>query len=180
MQVTDSIYLILENELAHGAKIEIEYEITAYALNGISGLTITDYVGDTGLDYDPEAKLLTEDRTNEEVGWKVNSEGVTTTFSSGDSGGSMPSSISKKIVLSKLISTNDDNVYINTAVCSTASYGVGQSVASTFKREVTSEAVTIIPPTGENYVIIIAIASFVILIIILTTIKIKTRRNHKS
>lgn len=178
VQTTDNIFMILDNELVQGAKLEIEYEITAYALNGVAGLTITDYVADSGLAYDPNSKLLTEDKTNEEIGWKYGDNGtVIATFDS--NGGNMPSNTGKKIVLSKLLSTNDDTVYENTALCGTSSYGVGQTTASTLNRLVQSESVVIIPPTGENHIIEIAIALLgFILIVFLIIKKIKAKKNN--
>lgn len=180
VQETDDIYIIVDNELLNGAKIEVEYEIMAYALNGIAGLTITDYVADTGLAFDPKAKLLTEDKTNEELGWTTCEEGVTTSFSPDENGGNMPSGLSKKIVLSKIISNNDENAYVNTALCSTDSYGVGQNSASTFRRLVQSEYVIIIPPTGKNYIVIGIITALVGLILIIFFIgkKRKAKKLH--
>ena len=80
VQVTDEIHLIVDNELLHGALLEIEYEITTYALNGIVDANITDYVGETGMVYDPDAHLLTENLTNKDIGWKETEEGVTYYF----------------------------------------------------------------------------------------------------
>lgn len=178
VQETDDIYIIVDNELLNGAKIEIEYEIMAYALNGIAGLTITDFVADTGLGFDPKEKLLTEDKTNEELGWTTCEEGVETSFSPDENGGNMPSGLSKKIVLSKIISNNDENAYVNTARCSTASYGVGQSSATIFRRDVQSEYVIIIPPTGKNYIVFGIVTVLVGLILIIFFIS-KKRKAKK-
>ena len=46
VQALDDIYIILDNELTYGAKIEIEYEIEAYALNGLVEANIIDLVSE--------------------------------------------------------------------------------------------------------------------------------------
>ena len=176
VQILDNIYLIIDNELVYGSKIEIEYEITASAMNGLTGASVTDYFGRSGLTYDSNSKLLTEDRTNEEVGWKSTGDGeVTATFSAG---GSLPSDFSKKIVLSKIISNNDETTFVNTALSGTSSYGVGQNSPTGLQRLVESEAVTIIPPTGTNSIIWIIITIFILLLIIILVRKFeKFKRN---
>lgn len=201
VQVTDEIHLIVDNELLHGALLEIEYEITTYALNGIVDANITDYVGETGMVYDPDAHLLTENLTNKDIGWKETEEGVTysATYEEDDSedviieianseenkesndsnvGQNLPTSVGKKIVLSKLISTNDRNIYVNTAVCGSSSYGVGEDSATSYRRTVKSEYVRIIPPTGtvNKPIILITIISVIIICVVVIFLIIKKRK----
>lgn len=183
VQALDDIYIILDNELTYGAKIEIEYEIEAYALNGLVEANITDLVSESGLSFDPNAKLLTEDRTNADYGWEANGDGsVTNTFSSDEEGGNRPPNLGNKIVLSKLISSNDENIFVNTAIVGTSSYGVGQNIPSTFQNIVQSEAVIIIPPTGvtdfvEVIIIIGAIILIIVSIFIIRKVRIKKKNN---
>ena len=183
MQALDDIYIILDNELTYGAKIEIEYEIEAYALNGLVEANITDLVSESGLSFDPNAKLLTEDRTNADYGWEAKEDGsVTNTFLFDEEGGNTPPNLGNKIVLSKLISSNDENIFVNTAIVRTSSYGVGQNIPSTFQNIVQSEAVIIIPPTGvtdfvEVIIIIGAIILIIVSIFIIRKVRIKKKNN---
>lgn len=189
VQVTDEIHLIVDNELLHGSLLEIEYEIITYALNGLVDVAITDYVGETGMVYDADAQLLTEDLTNKEIGWRESEDGVTYSKAfeeenenedSSNSQGNLPTSVGKKIVLSKLISTNDINIYVNTAVCGSSSYGVGEDSATSYRRTVKSEYVRIIPPTGTvNKYIILTIIVSTIIIFILIVFLIKKKKISK-
>lgn len=183
VQALNDIYIIVDNELTYGAKIEIEYEIEAYALNGLVAANIKDLVSQSGLSFDPNAKLLTEDKTNADYGWEANSDGtVTNTFSSDEEGGSKPANLGNKIVLSKIISSNDENIFVNTAIVGTSSYGVGQNTPSSFQNTVQSEAVIIIPPTGvSDFVkIIITIGIILLMVILIFTIrKVKVKNKNK-
>ena len=183
VQALNDIYIILDNELTYGAKIEIEYEIEAYALNGLVSANIKDLVSQSGLSFDPNAKLLTEDKTNADYGWEANSDGtVTNTFSSDEEGGSKPPNLGNKIVLSKIISSNDENIFVNTAIVGTSSYGVGQNTPSSFQNTVQSEAVIIIPPTGvSDFVkIIITIGTILLMVILIFIIrKVKVKKKNK-
>ena len=113
-----------------------------------------------------------------EIGWKdkykyascglrfdVNNENE----DSSNSQGNLPTSVGKKIVLSKLISTNDRNIFVNTAVCGSSSYGVGEDSATSYRRTVKSEYVRIIPPTGtvDKYIVLTIIVSTIIIFILI-------------
>lgn len=169
VQATDEIDIIIDNELVYGATLEIEYEMSIYALNGIEEAWITDYVSESGLSYNPKAKLLTEDKTNEEVGWVDGASGITINFEKEEDDDDSPQSITKKIVLSRLLEAGNKNVFRNAALFGVSSYGIGETTASSFRRISRSEYLRIVPPTGTDnnyYTIIIIIAVISLLLII--------------
>lgn len=141
--VSDRIFLFLDAEIAHGATLEVEYLITIQAINGIENYTIQEDLGNNNLKYNENAKLMTENKTNKDVGWKI-INGVPTL-----TGGSVGKEKTAKIILSTVISAEDFSyTYKNMATCKLTSKGLGESAATKFTRKVESPEIIIIPPFG--------------------------------
>lgn len=68
--VSDKIFLFLDPEIAHGATLQIEYVITVSALNGLENYTIEENLTNSNLKFRADNNLLTENKTNGQVGWK--------------------------------------------------------------------------------------------------------------
>lgn len=142
--VSDKIFLFLDPEIAHGATLEIEYAITVTALNGLQGYKIKEDLNNNNLKFSENGKLITENKTNKEVGWRYEN-GVPVKNGSGGS------TERNKIVLSTVISAEDFSyTYKNIATCTIRSIGVGESTATTFSRTVESPELSIIPPFGNG------------------------------
>ena len=141
--VSDKIFLFLDTEIAHGATLEIEYLITIEAANGIQSYTIQEELGNNTLKYNENAKLITENKTNKQEGWKM-INGIPII-----NGANGSRNKKTKIVLSTVISSEDFSyTYKNTAICRLGSIGLGETAATTFTRKVGSPEVIIIPPFG--------------------------------
>ena len=143
--VSDKIFLFLDTEIAHGATLEIEYLITIEAANGIQSYIIQEDLGNNTLKYNENAKLITENKTNKQEGWRMKN-GVPIL-----NGANGSKSKKAKIVLSTVISSEDFSyTYKNTAICRLGSIGLGETAATTFTRKVESPEVIIIPPFGAT------------------------------
>ena len=143
--VSDKIFLFLDTEIAHGATLEIEYLITIEAANGIQSYIIQEDLGNNTLKYNENAKLITENKTNKQEGWKM-INGIPII-----NGANGSRNKKTKIVLSTVISSEDFSyTYKNTAICRLGSIGLGETAATTFTRKVESPEVIIIPPFGAT------------------------------
>ena len=142
--VSDKIFLFLDPEIAHGATLQIEYVITVSALNGLENYTIEENLTNSNLKFRADNNLLTENKTNGQVGWKyVNGKLIKT--------GRGGTTEKVKIVLSTVISAEDFRyTYKNKAICGIKSVGLGESVATGYSRVVESPEVSIIPPFGDG------------------------------
>lgn len=143
--VSDKIFLFLDTEIAHGATLEVEYLITIEAANGIQNYIIQEDLGNNNLKYNENAKLITENKTNKDVGWRL-INGIPVL-----NGGMGSKNKKAKIVLSTVISVEDFSyTYKNTAICRLSSVGIGETAATTFTRRVESPEISIIPPFGAE------------------------------
>lgn len=67
----DDLYMILDNEITQGARLDLEYIINIKSSKPVSILQLQNEV-DKKLSFDPSSKMISEDKTNEDYGWKAN------------------------------------------------------------------------------------------------------------
>lgn len=145
----DKIIITLDNELMQAAQIDIEYKINIKSSYAISSVEIEDLTS-KNLAYDPNAKLLTEDKTNADYGWTLTGESGLYTgedkniIYSNDSSIPKKGCLQKKIVYSKLLSPAEDSNFEHST---TFKLG-GDSDNGT--ATIPSLSIIITPPYGEK------------------------------
>ena len=182
MILDDKIVITLDNELMQGAVIEIEYEINIKSSYAMSSVEIEDLTNGNVV-YNPNAKLITEDKTNSDYGWTLTGDSGLYTNQDKDIVFSNDSSIpkkgclSKKIVYSRMLSPAEDANFEHATTFKLA--GDSENGAAT----VSSYSLIITPPYGENNIntnLIIFIAIILTVVICSFAIKIKHNLLHRK
>ena len=174
--VGDEIYIIMDDELLHGATLEVNYTFKVNAFGGdINNYKISDNLSESGLKCD----------LSKNNGWRYDDTDSGKIVYDGEfiSKGSLPAEIYLK--LSTMLSSNTDNTFTNKAgIKMNTENGSFQSEDN----EMTSYTVSIIPPFGlsesamENNIkdkikiIVLSIIALIVIYIIILRIKNKGGR----
>ena len=182
----DDLYMFLDRELVQGCKLELEYLINIKCAMPVTHILLQRNV-DSKLSFDPSSKMISEDTTNEDYGWKVNTNlsntndhNLVLTLDEQSNAGEEPLIKAKKTYQSKLLfscllSNKEDTNYTN-------ELAFRLNDAPNLTATLESMEVNIVPPFGANHSylpIIILIIILVLIFIILLIIKLK-HKNHTS
>lgn len=157
----------VDEELLHGATLEVEYDFTLQNSSQIPclGYTIKDSL-DNKFIYDANHSLLTEPVANSSYGWQILSDGENIQISN-LSNLTNGQTVKKKLVLTSILSVSslNDYVYKNSA---NATFKFARGGAS---KSANAIEIRLLPPFGKtpitNFYILGIIISFVILSIII-------------
>ena len=69
----DNLYMFLDSELLQGCELELEYIINIKTAFPVTKLQLQSEV-DSKLSFDPSSHMISEDTTNSDYGWEVNTE----------------------------------------------------------------------------------------------------------
>lgn len=176
----NNLYMLLDSELTQGTLLQLEYLINIKCAMNCTELTLQNEV-DPKLTFSPDAKLISEDKTNSDYGWAVNDE---VSFTNAENfqhnlvltlhnapgseyaikkGGTYQG----KLILSCILDAKDDTVYSNKLIFrikgeENTSQGP-QEVATTQMLE--SIDVNLVPPFGKDK----SMTNFYILLFVLIT-----------
>lgn len=192
----DKAQFTLDYELSQGALLTVEYLLDIKPGIDCTSITITDKMGN--FSYNPDSKLLTEDRTNYDEGWKSTNDSSVWKFHSNiDEIGDYPihknEDFQKKIVLTKIININseDKNVCDNLVEFSIEGKNskgekITYSTENLDDKDKFNSTVCVIPPLGstDNYDITKLLYAFVFVLIvtavIIINIKFALKRKNKK
>lgn len=177
----NNTYFTLDDELAQGALLTVEYIFDIKPNFNCTQISIMDTIGDNFC-YSPESKLLTENGTNASQGWKYNDNDSTKIYyykngSASNYAIKKYSDFKIKIVLTRLLaaSSNKDNVFKNTIdfAIKGKDYRGNDKYYSTLTSgqsfSTLDSAIYVIPPLGlkNDYANMILIVLIIILITIM-------------
>lgn len=171
----NQIIMQMDPEILHGATLYIEYIISTTTAFDTNKITITD-IPDKVFQFDENQKLLSENKTNRDYGWKYQDGKVFIEYQGNTNAGS---EFKKKIVLSTVLTPemlNNTSIYGNTANVSLQKNN-GEIIQ---KNKLRAYEFLIIPPTGK-YSKNIAIGVYITVLIstlILILVFIKLRHKH--
>ncbi len=169
MILDDKVVITLDSELMQGAKMEIEYEINIKSSYALDGVQIEDLTNGN-LAYNPDAKLLTEDKTNADYGWTQTGDSELYEDGDKDVVYSTASSIakkgclSKKIVYSKILSSAENANFEHSTTFLLG--GDTENGAAT----IPSYSIVVTPPYGGESIVNLRIVLFILTSIIITII----------
>ena len=138
------ILITLDDELMHGAILEIEYIFTIQLQTDCTSIYIQDYLTPE-LIYAEDAKLLTENQTNASYHWQFN--GQTLTYSSiSPNNMKKGSTITQKVVVSTTLTPkNSNNRFENNAY-----FQIVRADGENFTGESNALSVLVLPPFGKE------------------------------
>jgi len=167
------VLITLDDELIHGATLEIEYIITILLQTDCKSLYIRDNLT-PNLVYSENKKLLTENKINADYNWTYNNQTLTYSNINPDQlkKGSV---ITQKVILSKTLSVQEDSDY---QFDNSAYIYINRADDETFTGTTHALRVLILPPFGKQTTPILNILP--LLSISAIYIKIKEKLNRKS
>lgn len=165
----NNLYMFLDNEYLQDSTLELEYIINIKSAKDVNKLELQGNI-DNKLVFQPSAKIITEDKTNEEYGWAINEElsykngnGVVISLKKEAGQGEEPiikrgQPYKSKFVVTCLLSSKDDTNYENNVI-----FRLNDEANSI---ELDSMEINVIPPFGENHNIFNIVITIMILGII--------------
>lgn len=178
------LYVTMDEELMHGAELQVEYRIDVEnsSAGSFAGYIIADQI-DEKFYYDPDQRLLSDPTTNAAIGWKLEPDNILkldrTEFIKSSN------TVSRKVIFSRILTDSSENYepFINSGVmlCKHSSLS-GLHSDNTPPESFESGKVIIIPPTGDEdyrtqYIIWVLLSLIFISIIIYIIYK---RKKHKT
>ncbi len=154
---SDRIILQVDSEILHGATLSVEYVISITNAFDAKNIVIKDFP-ESSLQYSSSQKLLTENKTNADYGWRYQDG-----YLYSNSGGNVTPAAQeyrKKLILTTILTSSvlnrssaftnyatfSEDKILNTGSTSTVAADVAQDGG-----KIRALSFLIIPPTGNNY-----------------------------
>lgn len=168
----NKIIMQMDNEILHGATLKIEYIISICTLFESSNIRIKDFYSE-GLNFSQNQKLLTENKTNKDYKWKVDTNG-TLIHDSGNYRLKETESYKVKLVLTTVLTPSNLEKFENRITFSLKNAKTNQTIecGDNQNEKIQSLGFLIIPPTGkiETKNIILTVNSAVIVLFLIAVI----------
>lgn len=177
------VFITLDSEIMQGAILEIEYIINIKSSIDVYDVQLQDLISEK-ISFDPDMKLLTEDKTNRDEGWELiedgsKYQGQKSVAYINETASDEPlikrrQPLQKKVVYSTLLSSEVDASYGHSTTFRLNKDAVNGTA------NMNSLPVVVVPPYGDekfnNVTIITLITLVFIAVILIIILKIKKRK----